>query len=76
MDQYYSVKEFAKLLKLHENTIRQALKRGKIQSVRLGTGNSVHRIPKSEISRLVMFDLDEIVRKEILKEKQHGPSAQ
>ena len=58
---YLSVKELAKKINLHPNTIRKAIHNGKITAVRLGEGkNSAFRIPETEIERLILIDLKEI----------------
>jgi len=46
-----TIKESADLLKLHPNTIRNFLLRGKLKGVRLGS--RIVRIPKSELEALL-----------------------
>ena len=67
MEEYLSIKEFAVLLKLHQNTVRRAIKAGKLQAFRIG--NKCYRIPKSEIGKIVLFDLKNMVEK-IIEEKR------
>ncbi len=58
MEHYFSIKEFAKKLSLHPNTIRKAIKSGRIQAFRLSQGKtSSYRIPGSEINRITTMDL-------------------
>ncbi len=50
---FLTVEEFAKLMKMHPNTIRKAIKKGNIFASRPGMGKkSPYRIAESEIERL------------------------
>jgi len=60
---FYSVPEFAKKLGVHPQTVRKAVKNGRINGFRVGDGQSRFRIPASEIQRLGMFDLKEVIKK-------------
>lgn len=61
---FYSIKEFAIKLGVHSNTIRRAIKSGRINAFRVGSGKkSIFRIPGSEIQRIALFDLQEMVEK-------------
>lgn len=61
---FYSVKEFAKLLNVHTNTIRNAIKIGRIGAFRIGTGKrAIYRIPYSEFERVTLIDFTNIKRK-------------
>jgi len=63
---FYSIKEFASKLGVHGNTIRRAIKNGRIQAFRVGIGvKSIYRIPYSEINRIALFDLREMIEKMI-----------
>lgn len=63
---FYSIKEFALKLGVHANTIRRAIKNGRIQAFRVGIGiKSIYRIPYSEINRIALFDLKEMIEKMI-----------
>ena len=60
--QFYSIKEFAKILDVHENTVRNAIRNKKIETIRLGIGpKSGYRIAKSELSRMISFDLNVMI---------------
>lgn len=60
---YLSVKEVSEIVGLHPNTIRKAIKNGKISSIRMGEGkNSAFRIPRSELDRLAVVDLKNIFK--------------
>lgn len=60
--QFYSVKEFAKILSVHENTVRKAIKNKRIEFIRLGsTKKAAYRIAKSELSRMISFDLNVMI---------------
>ena len=50
MDDLFSVEDLSKLLRISEYTIRQKIREGKIQAVKLG---SRWRISKSEISKII-----------------------
>ena len=59
---FLSIKEFAALLKVHRNTVRRCILRGRINAIKIGgIKNSVYRIPKSEIQRLSITDLEKII---------------
>lgn len=67
---FYTVQEFADKLRIHHNTVRSGIKKGKFQAMRIGNGpRSVFRIPKSEINRVCEFDIikniEEIVQRKI-----------
>lgn len=69
MEEYMSIKEFAAMMKMHPNSIRRSIKNGKLQAVRVGFGgHPAYRIPKSEISRIALFDLKDMVNA-IMEEK-------
>lgn len=58
----YTVKEFAKIMQMHPNTIRKAIKSGKITAFKIGKGpKSEWRILHSEIERLISYDMKEII---------------
>lgn len=63
-NEFCSIKEFASLLKVHENTIRRAIKSGRIGGFKVGMGKcSVYRIPRSEINRIALFNLVHMIGK-------------
>lgn len=67
---FLSIKEFAAKLKVHPNTIRRAIKSGRINGFRVGGGKkSSYRIPASEIGRIALFDLEEFIERVIEKRK-------
>jgi excisionase family DNA binding protein len=52
----FTVEEFAKKTKLCKETIRRAIKAGKINAFRPGLGiRSGYRIPESELERLLIM---------------------
>lgn len=70
---YYSIKEFAKILGVHANTIRRSIKSGRINAFKIGAGDkSIYRIPHSEIERIALFDLEHMVEKIIEKRSKIG----
>ena len=53
MSEYYTVKEFAALLKVNPETIRNAIRSGKIIAIKPGGGKtSGLRIPQVELQRM------------------------
>ena len=65
---FYCVKEFALELGVHPNTIRRAIKKGKISALKLGQGKrTIYRIPYSEAARMMEFDLAEYIEMEVRK---------
>jgi len=64
MDTLLSVKEFASILRVHPSTIRRAIEYGRIHAFRVGIGEKASfRIPKSEVERMMAFDLTSIIEK-------------
>lgn len=60
---FYTVSEFAEFLSVHINTIYNGIKNGRIQAFRVGRGkHSSFRIPSSEIQRMSLFDLEEVIQ--------------
>ncbi len=60
---YYSIKEFAELLSVHHNTIRNSIKMGRINAFRVGYGpKAALRIPSSELSRIAEKDMIERIK--------------
>jgi excisionase family DNA binding protein len=70
---FFSIKEFASKLGVHANTIRRGIKSGRITGFRIGPGKrATYRIPKSEINRIALFDMEEMIEKIIEKRKIMG----
>ena len=71
MSEFLSIKEFAFKVGVHANTIRRAIKSGRICAFKVGSGKkSSYRIAKSEINRIALFDMEEMIEKIIEKRKQ------
>lgn len=65
---YLSVREFAQAANIHPNTVRTAIKNGRISAIQFGEGRtSAYRIPTSELERLALVDLKSIFG---IKEKE------
>ena len=68
--EFYSIKEFAYILDVHPNTIRRAIKSGRISALRIGNQfRPIYRIARSEISRMAEFDL-ELILERILESRK------
>lgn len=71
-NEYLSVKEFAVLLKVHYNTVIRAIKSGKLNAFRISSNKkAAYRIARSEINRVALFDMIDLVNK-IVDEKKGG----
>ena len=69
-DSFFTILELAVLFKVHPSTIRRSIKDKRIMTIRIGKGpKAAHRIPRSEIYRLSVFNLDEFF-KEIIDDPQ------
>ena len=69
-ESFLTVREFSKVLRVHPNTILTNIRNGRIHAFRTGAGKrSSYRIPKSEIHRLAVVDLEEIVDN-IMRERE------
>ena len=61
---FLTIREFAKEISVHHNTIRKMIKNGRINGIRLSAGpGSGYRIARSEINRLGLIDMQKIVDK-------------
>jgi len=61
---FLSIDQFAKTMGLHSNTIRKSIKAGRINAFRVGPGKKASfRIPASEVNRLSICDLEEIIER-------------
>lgn len=70
---FYSIVDFAKKLKVHPNTIRRAIKSGRICAFKLGTEKkSTYRIPHNEIDRIIIGDMRKLIKKLIQEENEIG----
>ncbi len=61
---FLSIKEFAAKIGVHPNTIRRAIKNGRLMACDIGTGEKhIYRIARSEIERISLLNLKDIVDK-------------
>ena len=60
--EFLTVNEFAEVIGVHPNSVRNMIKKGRLTAFRVGGGErSSYRISKSEINRLSVVDLNKIV---------------
>lgn len=68
---FYTITEFAKKLSVHANTIRKAVRSGRISAFKFGSDKkATYRIPHSEIQRIMLCDLKENISNLIQKDKK------
>lgn len=71
--EFYTILEFAEYIGVCYRTVLNGIKKGHIEAFRVGRGKKSHfRIPHSEIQRMGLFHLDEVIDKIIelkMKEK-------
>jgi hypothetical protein len=61
-DDFVSIKEFAALIKMHPNSVRRSIKKGRLNAFRIGEGpRAVYRIARSEVNRLAFINLEEMI---------------
>jgi len=61
---FLTIKEFARLIRVHPNTVRRGILRGRISAFRIGESDrSGFRIARSELNRLAVVDLEKIVNR-------------
>ena len=65
---FLTIIEFAELVNAHPNTIRRAIKSGRIAAFRIGSGKkSAFRIDRSEVRRMAEFDVMHYIDMEVQK---------
>lgn len=63
-NEFLSIKEFASKIAVHPSTIRRAIKNGRITACDIGSANKkVYRIARSEIDRISLLNLKNIIDK-------------
>ena len=66
---FLTVMEFADKLRVHPHTVRQAIKDGRIQAMKVGIGKrSQYRISNVELGRILEVDMMKIIER-IVDEK-------
>lgn len=71
-EDFLSIKEFADKIHVHPNTVRRALKNGKLNGFKLSNGKrAVYRIPVSEMNRLALVNMEEMIEKIIQKRENN-----
>ena len=74
-ESFYTVMEFADKVRIHPQTVRTAIKKGRIQAFRVGAGpRSDYRIPNTEVARICELDMSKIIERMIDEkmEKKNG----
>lgn len=67
---FLSVKEFAGLVGVHYNTVIRSINKGRLGAFRIGYGKkAAFRIARTEINRIALVDLEEMISK-IIEEKK------
>ena len=61
---YLNIDEFAELVKVHPNTVRRAIKKGRIIAFKVGR---VYRIARYEITRMAEVNLEVYIEAEVKK---------
>lgn len=65
MDEFLSIQEFAKKMKVHPDTIRRAILCNYLNAFRVGAGKRAPwRIPATEIERLLVMKFERISKGE------------
>jgi len=53
MQKFYTIKEFAELLRVHPNTVRKMIRENRLHPINVGTSNKAkHLIPEDDLLRL------------------------
>ena len=61
-NEFLTVNEFAEVIGVHPNSVRNMIKKGRLSAFRVGGGErSSYRIARSEINRLSVIELNKIV---------------
>lgn len=67
--EFYTVAEFAKHLRIHPNTVRKGIKKGRIQAFRVGEGlRSEFRISATEVQRISEMDMTRTIQRIVEEE--------
>jgi excisionase family DNA binding protein len=68
---FLSIKQFAAKVGVHPNTIRNAIRKGRLSALKMGSGSrALWRIAKTEIQRIAFLDMREYIEKVIKEEKE------
>ena len=62
-EEFYTVIEFAEKIRVHPNTVRRAIRQGRIQAFKTSEGiKSEYRIPNTEVKRLCELDMTKLIK--------------
>ena len=75
-NEFLTIYEFCEVMKIHYNTARKMIKVGRLSAFKMGTGGKTSdiRIPSSELHRLAIVNLGDVVDKIVenrIKEKEN-----
>lgn len=77
MSDFYSVKEFAAKLGKHPSSIRRAIKNNLLHAIRVGQSKKAsYSIPRTEIERIGLVDLENIINKLVTERIENGQTNQ
>ena len=76
IDEFFTIEEFAKLLKVHPNTIRNGIKCGRIQAFKVGMGKKAcYRIYRKEVERMAEADMSKVINRLIDERIANGQTS-
>ena len=72
--EFITINQFAIKVQVHPNTVRRAIRKGRVAAIRICTGKKIlYRIPRSELTRVSLQDMEELIEK-IIEKRCNPPS--
>lgn len=60
--EFVSIKEFAARIGMHPNSVRKAIKAGKLNAIRIGEGKqAAYRIPLTQLHILAIYNIEKVI---------------